>query len=155
MDPGDSGVTTGSTLVTLDRSSQLILGSKTISVASGLPQALTTTTADHVITAGSTAVAMMDTTLRPGDPHVRVDGTPVALKTAGLDIVGSKTIPFRTESAKHPVTTVAGQVATTTASAGVITVTTSRPGDAEFLINGIVLSRHRWPFPGRFEKTHV
>lgn len=140
MNPGDSGVTIGGTLVALNNPGNLILNSKTIPFASGLPKPITTTIAGQAVTADPTAVAMAGTTLRPGDPVITVDGTSVALDAAGRFLIGSKTIPFGTESAKPLVTTIAGQTITAAASAIVIADTTLRPGDAGSPINGTTIS---------------
>ena len=140
INPGDSGVTLGGTPVALDKSGQLILGSKTIPLPPGLPKKLTTTLAGLAIAADSAAVAMGSTTLRLGNRILKVDETPLALDTAGQLLIGLKIIPFGTESAKPLVTTIAGQVITAAASATGIAGTTLKPGDTGFPINGTVVS---------------
>ncbi len=140
VDRGDPGVTVGGTLVALNKAGQLVLGSKTIPLASGIPRPITTTIAGQAITANPTAIAMKGTTVRPGDPALTVDGTLVALDTAGRLLVGTRTIPFETESAKALVTTIAGQGITVATDAIAVAGTTLKPGGAGFPINGTILS---------------
>ena len=83
---------------------------------------------------------MESTTLRPGDAAMNVDGTLVALETAGQFLINSKMIPFATQSAKPLVTTIAGQVITAAATAIGIVGTVLKPGDTGFPINGTVVS---------------
>lgn len=140
INPGDTGVTLGGTPVALDRSGRLLLGTKTIPLPSGLPEKITTTIAGQAITADSAAVAMESKTLKPGDLAMNVNGTSVALDTAGRFFIGSNIVPFATESANPLVTTIAGQVITAAANAIGIAGTTMKPGDTGFPINGTVLS---------------
>lgn len=140
INPGDPGVTIGGTPVALDKSGRLILGTKAVPLPSGIPQKITTTIAGQAVTADSAAVAMKGTTLRPGGPIVRLDGTPVALDTNGQFLVGLRTIPFTTASAKPLITTIAGQLITAAATAIGIPGTVLKPGDTGFPINGTVVS---------------
>ena len=156
MNPGDAGVTLGGTLIGLNKAGQLLLGSKTISLPSGLPEIITTAIASQAITADPTAVAVADTTLRPGVSAITVDGTPVALDPAGHLLVGSKTILLKTASAQPLVTTIAGQVITAAANAVTIVGTTLEPGHVGFPINGTMISLDQ---AGRFvvvgSQTHT
>ena len=155
MNPGDAGVTLGGTLIGFNKAGQVLLGSKTISLASGLPEVITTAIAGQAITADPTAVVVTGTTLRPGDPAMTVDGTPVALDPAGHLLVASKTILLRTASAPPLVTTIAGQVIAAAANAITIAGTTLEPGDAGFPLNGTTISLDK---AGRFvvgAKTHT
>ena len=140
IDPGDPSVTIGGIPVALDKSGQLLLGTNTVPLPSVLQEKITTTIAGQAMTADPAAVAMKSTTLRPGDPAINVDGTSVALDTAGHFLIGSKIIPFTEQSAKPLVTTIAGQVITAAATAIGIAGTTLKPGDAGFPINGTVVS---------------
>ncbi len=140
VDRGDPGVTIGGTLVALNKAGRLVLGSKTIPLASGIPRPITTTIAGQAITADPTAIAMKGSTMRPGDPVLTVDGTLVALDTAGRLLVGTRTIPFETESAKPLVTTIAGQGITVATNVIAVAGTTLKAGGAGFPINGTMLS---------------
>lgn len=140
INPGDPGVTIAGTPVALNKAGHLVVGSKTIPLASGLPETMTTAIAGKAIMADPTAITIMGTTLRAGDPAVTVDGTTVAVDKAGNFLIGSKTIPFRTEFATPVVTTIAGQVITAATSGIAIAGTTLRPGDASFPINGTIVS---------------
>ena len=64
----------------------------------------------------------------------------MALDTIGQFLIGSKIIPFATQSVKPLVTTIAGQVITAAATAIGIAGTTLKPGDTGFPINGTVVS---------------
>ena len=140
LDPGDPGVTIGGTPLALNKAGYLLLGSKTIPLASGLAETITTTIAGKAITADSTAVVMKGTTLRAGDPGATVEGTTVALDKAGRLLIGSKTISFHTQSATSLITTIVGQPITAAASGITIAGTTLDPGDAGFPINGTLIS---------------
>lgn len=135
MNPIDPDVTTAGMLVALNQAGHFLLGSKTIRLASGLREPITTTIARQSVAAGPTAVAMNGTTLKPGDPAVKVDGTLVALDAAGMLVISSKTIPFITKSAKSLVTTIAGQPITAAANAIEMASTTLKPGDAAFSVH--------------------
>lgn len=140
INPGDPGVTIGGTQVALNKAGHLVVGSKTIPLASVFPETITTAIAGKAITADPTAIVIAGTTLRRCDPAVTADGTAVALDKDGSFLIGSKKIPFRTESATPVVTTIAGQVITAASSGIAIAGTTLRPGDASFPINGTVIS---------------
>ena len=140
LNPGDPGVTIGGTPLALNKAGYLLLGSKTIPLASGLAQTITTTIGGKAITADPTTIAMKGTTLRAGDPGATVDGTAVALDKAGRLLIGSKTISFQTRSATSLITTIAGQAITAAASGITIADTTLRPGDAGLPINGTLIS---------------
>lgn len=155
MNPGDPGVTIGGTPLALNKAGYLVLGSKTLPLASGLAETITTTIAGKAITANPTAITMKSTTLRTGDPGVTVDRTAVALDKSGRLLIGSKTISLHTQSAISSTTTIAGQTITAAASGITIADTTLRPGDADLPINGTIVSLDT---AGHFvvgSKTHV
>ena len=135
LKPGDPDVTIGGTPLALNKAGYLLLGSKTISLASGLAETITTTVAGKAITADPSVIAMKGTTLRAGDPGATVDGTAVALDKAGWLLIGSETISFQTQSATSLITTIAGQAITAAASGITIADMTLRPGDAGLPIN--------------------
>ena len=123
LHPGDRGVTLDGTLVSLDRAQHLIVGSKTVALptsegtgvgisGSGVlggyyppsssgddhnSHPFITTVAGQAITAAPTAVAFAGTTLTPGAPGKRIDGTLVSLNTASQLIVGSNTVALQSE----------------------------------------------------------
>lgn len=121
LHPGDRGVTLDGTLISLDRAQHLIVGSKTVALPTsegtgvGIPisgvsggyyppssssddaHPLITTVAGQAITAAPSAVAFAGTTLTPGAPGKRINGTLVSLNTAGQLVVGSKTVALQSE----------------------------------------------------------
>ena len=121
LHPGDPGMTVDGTAVTLDTAHHLVIGSKTIPLASestglgglitgglGHPstsdndndndvaEPLITTIAGQAITAAPDAVEVAGSTLHPGDRGVTLDGTLVSLDGARHLIVGSKTVALPT-----------------------------------------------------------
>lgn len=118
LTPGASVVTINGTLISLDPAGQLIVGSKTITLQSnfiGLDEPITngfdvgaasevadpiTTTVDgQVITAGPTALAMAGTTLTLGASGFTINGTIVSLNPAAQLVIGSKTLPLKSQNA--------------------------------------------------------
>ena len=124
LHPGDRSVTLDGILVSLDRAQHLIVGSKTVALltsegtgvgisTSGVsggyypPSSsddddaahpfITTGAGSQAITAAPTAVAFAGTTLTPGAPGKRINGTLVSLNTAGQLVVGSKTVALQSE----------------------------------------------------------
>ena len=140
LNPGDPGVTIGGTPLALNKAGYLLLGSKTVPLASGLAETITTTISGTAITADPTAIVMKGSTLRAGDPGATIDGTAVALEKAGRLLIGSETISFRSQSATSLTTTIAGQAIRAAASGITIADTTLRPGDAGLPINGTLVS---------------
>ena len=59
-----------------------------------------TTVAGQAITAAPTAVAFAGTTLTPGAPGERINGTLVSLNTANQLVLGSKTVALQSEGGK-------------------------------------------------------
>ena len=115
LHPGDRGVTLDGTLISLDRAQHLIVGSKTVALptsegTSGVSggyyppsdddddaHPFITTVAGQAITAVPTAVAFAGTTLTPGAPGKRINGTLISLNTAGQLVVGSKTVALQSD----------------------------------------------------------
>ena len=123
LHPGDRGVTLDGTLISLDRAQHLIVGSKTVALpasqGTGVGISISrvsgdydspavddgahpfiTTVAGQVITAAPTAVAFAGTTLTPGAPGERINGTLVSLNTADQLVVGSTTVALQSERGK-------------------------------------------------------
>ena len=157
--PGAPGTTLDGTLLSLDTANHLIVGSKTISLASASPSPLTTTIGGQVITAAPNRIAIAGTALTPGASGVTVGGTLVSLNTAGQLVIGSKTITPQSGStglgalitaglgAASPskiadpiTTTIDGQAITAAPTALVMAGTTLTPGAAGFTVNGTLVS---------------
>ena len=136
ISPGDPAATIGGTRVALNTAGSLILDSKTIPLASGLQETLTTNIAGQAITAHPTAITIAGTTINPGDPATTVDGTRIFLNTAGSLILDSKTI-----SLPEPLTTtIANQTITANPTALTIGATDVHPGDPAATIGGTRIS---------------
>ena len=136
INPGDPAATIGGTRVALNTAGSLIIDSKTIPLASSLPEPLTTIIAGQAITAHPAAIAIAGTTIKPGDPATTVDGTGILLNTAGSLIVDSKTI-----SLPEPLTTtIANQPITANPTALTIGATDIHPGDPAATIGGTRVS---------------
>ena len=136
INPGDPAATIGGTRVALNTAGSLIINSKTIPLASSLPEPLTTNIAGQAITAQPTAIAIAGTTIKPGDPASTVDGTRIFLNTAGSLILDSKTI-----SLPEPLTTtIANQPITANPTAITIGATDIHPGDPAATIGGTRIS---------------
>ena len=136
LNPGDPAATIGGTQVALNTAGSLIVNSKTIPLASSLPETLTTNIAGQAITAHPTAIAIAGTIINSGDPATTVDGTRIFLNTAGSLILGSKTI-----SLPEPLTTtIANQAITANPTALAIAGITIRPGDPAATVRGTRIS---------------
>ena len=165
--PGDPGMTLDGTAVSLDTANHLVIGSKTIPLASessgpgslisggqGHPSTsdddaeqslLITTIAGQPITAAPDAVEVAGSILRPGDPGITLNSTVISLDTASHLIVNSKTILLPTKSSTpsdpHPLlTTIANQPITAAPSAVAFSSKTFLPGAAGQFINGTLVS---------------
>ena len=159
LTPGSPVMTVSGTPVSLG-SSGLVIGTRKISIGFQTPNPLITTVAGHVMTAAPNAVVVADTTLRPGASDVTLDGTVVSLDTAGQLVVGSKTVPLTSESARlksgqilggfgdEPpsevsdpfITTIAGQAITAAPTAVAFAGTTLTPGALGKMVNGTLVS---------------
>ena len=139
--PGDPAATIGGTEIALNNAGSLILNSKTIPLAPGppAPATLTTVIANQPIIANPTAIAVAGTTLKPGDPATTIDGTRVALNTAGSLILGSKIIPLVSDPALPETftTTIADQALTANPTAIAVAGTTLRQGNPAITVDGI------------------
>ena len=132
INPGDPAATIGGTRVALNTAGSLIVDSKTIPLASSLPETFTTEIAGQAITAHPTAIAIAGTAIKPGGPATTVGGTRILLNTAGSLVLDSKTI-----SLPEPLTTtIANQAITANPTALTIAATTINPGDPAATIGG-------------------
>ena len=114
--PGDPGMRIDGTIISLDTADHLIVGSKTITLPTSgnydpnsanndNAHPFITTVANQAITAAPTAVTFAGTTLLPGAPAKKINGTLVSLNRFGQLIVGEKTISLPSPSASGGVGT--------------------------------------------------
>ena len=96
LSPKAPDITLDGMLISLNAASELVIGSKTIPLASASPKTptLTTTIGGLAITAASDRVVIDGMTLTPGAPGTSLDGTLVSLDPANRLILGSTTIPL-------------------------------------------------------------
>ena len=114
LKPGDPNATLHGTAIALDKTGQLIIGSKTIPIPTGTNSApFSTTINGQAITATAAAVTIAGTTLGPGSV-ASVDGTLLSLDTAGHFLVGSKTLTFESVTAESDTGPFASQTAVVT-----------------------------------------
>ena len=94
--PGGPGVTISGTAVSIDSSSNLIIGSSTIAMTAGITGSPTLAVAGETLTARPKSLGggfVVDgQTITPGAAAVTISGTAVSLNTASSLIVGSSTI---------------------------------------------------------------
>lgn len=140
LSPGAPGTTVDGTVLSLDGSGHFIVGSKTIPLASNVPETITTTVAGQAITAAPSGIVVAGTTLRPGAPGMTLSGTLISLDTASQLIVGSKTIPLESASPSSIVTTIGGQVITVAPNRIAIAGTALTPGAAGVTVGGTLVS---------------
>ncbi len=136
INPGDPATILGGTRIALNTAGSLIVGSKTIPLASGLPGKLTTKIAGQALTALPTGVTIAGSTMSPGDPATLIGGTKVALNTAGSLVLGSKTIPLPSGLSEPLTTTIANQPLIANPTALTIAGTTMNPGDPAITVEG-------------------
>ena len=140
LSPGAPGTAIDGTTLSLNTAGQLIVGSKTIPLASNVPETITTTVADQAITAAPSGIAVAGTTLKPGAPGTTFDGTLLSLDTASHLIVGSKTIPLSSASPNPIIITIGGQVITAALKNIAIAGTALTPGASGVTIGGTLVS---------------
>ena len=136
INPGDPATILGGTRIALNTAGSLIVGSKTIPLASRLPGKLTTNIAGLAITAHPTGVTVAGSTMSPGDPATLIGGTKVALNTAGSLILGAMTIPLASGLSEPLTTTIANQPLTANPTALIVAGTTMNPGDPTITVEG-------------------
>ena len=157
--PGAPGITLAGTLISLDAASQLMIGSKIISLESASQSSIVTNIGGQAISAAPNGISIAGTAQTPDASNVFVGKTLVSLNTAGQLIVGSKTITLQNgrsglgglitggldaggpSGVEDPlVNTIDGQVITATPTALAMAVTALTPGDPGLTINGVVVS---------------
>lgn len=140
LGPGASGTLIDGTILSLDTAGQFAVGSKTIHLASKVPETITTAIAGHVITAAPNGIVVAGTTLSPGAPGTILDGTLLSLNTASQLVVGSKTIPLESASPNSIVTTIGGQVITAAPNGIAFAGTALTPGASGVTVGGTLVS---------------
>ena len=128
LSPGAPGTTVDGTVLSLDSAGRFVVGSRTISLASMVPQTVTTKIAGQAVTAAPNAVTVAGTILSPGDPGITLAGTLISLNTASQLIVGPKTLALESESQKSILTEIGGQVITAAPNSLAIAGTALTPG---------------------------
>lgn len=94
LSAGGPGITVNSTLISLDPSGSLLIGTSTIPLLSPTPTIITTDGQTFTVEQGG-MIAVSDITLSSGGPGTMLNGTPVIFGSGGL-VLGSDTIPFPT-----------------------------------------------------------
>ena len=138
--PGARGTVIDGTTLSLDKAGQLIVGSKTMTLASNVPETIITTVAGQAITAAPSGIAVAGITLKPGAPGTTLDRTLLSLDTDNHLIVGSKTIPLLYASSNLITTTIGGQIITAAANRIAIAGITLTPGASGVTVGGTLVS---------------
>ena len=111
--------------------------------ASNLDPATYITVGGETIAVDADAVSVAGTTLKPGDPGVTIDGTPISLGSS-VFVVGSRTETFSPSpnptTAQPSYITVGGQTVSISSNAIVADGTTLKPGDPGITVDGTILS---------------
>ena len=95
LTPGAPPITVSGSPVSLG-SAILAIGTSSVPVSFGSPQALITAIGGQTITAASTAIRIGDVTLLPGGQGTTVAGTVISLGTGGSFVFGSQTVALGT-----------------------------------------------------------
>ena len=103
LSAGGAGVTISGTLISLNPTGGLVVGTSTIALESAGSESEvdlhpTLTVGGQVFTAGPSAFAIGSTTLTAGGAGVTISGTPVSLNPTGGLVVGTSTIPLESTS---------------------------------------------------------
>ena len=141
---GGPAATVDGTLISLDPSGALAIGSSTInlpSLSDPSPNKVYTV-AGHTFTPNPSAFPIAGTVLSAGRPAITVDGTTISLGQSGTLALGSSTIdlPNLSDPSPSKVYTVAGQTFTPNPSAFPITNTIISAGGPPATINGTIIS---------------
>ena len=138
LTPGGNPVYLSGTLVSLDVSSHLHIGSSTINLGNNVasPAQSVFTVADHTFTAEPTSFAIAGTSLTPGGSAITISGTPISLAPGGTLGIGSKTIALPPQS----VFQVAGQTVTANPSGFAVGGHTVVAGSPGFYVDGSKVS---------------
>ena len=153
LTPEAPAVTVSGTPISLG-SNALVIGTNTITLNQPRPaDPFITYVASYPITAAPDAVEVAETTLHPGDPGVKIDGTVVSLDVGGHLVLGSKTIaltasegsifgdPAGADDTADPfVTTIDDQAITAAPTVVAFRGTTLTPGAPGRTIGGTLIS---------------
>lgn len=139
--PGGAAQKVDGTIISLDKSGNLAIGSSTVSLTN--PSATPVlAVAGQTFTPNPSAFPIAGTTISAGGPAVTISGTIISLGQHGALKIGSSTINLPTASNNLPskVYTVAGQVFTPNPSAFSIAGTTISAGGPAATVGGTVIS---------------
>ena len=138
LTPGGSPVYLSGTLVSLDASSHLQIGSTTINLGINAASATQSVfaVAGQTFTAESTGFAIAGTTFTPGGSAITISGTPVSLAPGGTLAIGSSTIALPSQT----VFAIGGQTFTAEPTGFAIAGTTLTPGGSAVTISGTPVS---------------
>lgn len=140
LSPGAPGTTVDGTVLSLDTAGRFVVGSKTISLTSKVPQTITTNIVGQAITAAPNAIIVAGTTLSPGDPGITLAGTLIYLDTASHLILGPKTLALESESQNSIATKIGGEVITVAPNGIAIAGTALTPGASGVTVGGTLVS---------------
>ena len=137
-------VTIAGTIVSLDASSHLHIGSSTVDLgedaASVSPQVVTA--AGQVVIVNATAVNVAGVTLAPGEIGITVSGTSVFLDSAGDLVVGSSTFPIETSTGSRVGLMMGGFNSTRPSGTGL----TSSVSGVQTFKGGAPTRQNSWPW---------
>ena len=138
LTPGGSPVYLSGTLVSLDASSHLQIGSTTVNLGINTASATQSVfvVAGQTFTAEPAGFAIAGTTLTPGGSAITISGTPVSLAPGGTLAIGSSTIGLPSKTAF----TVGGQIFTAEPTGFAVAGTTLTPGGPAITISGTPVS---------------
>ena len=140
--PGGTALTVDGTIIRLDPSGVLTVGSSTISLTTPAT-APVLAVAGQTFTPNPSAFSIAGTIVSAGGPAVKVGGTTISLDQAGALAIGSTTISLATPPSNPSATrafTVAGQTFTPNPSAFSIAGTTISANGPAVTISGTVIS---------------
>ena len=138
LTPGGSPVYLSGTLVSLDASSHLQIGSTTVNLGINTASATQSVfvVAGQTFTAEPAGFAIAGTTLTPGGSAITISGTPVSLAPGGTLAIGSSTISLPSQTAF----TVGGQIFIAEPTGFAVAGTTLTPGGPAITISGTPVS---------------
>lgn len=142
ISPGDTAHTVDGTIISLDQSGVLAIGSSTVSLTN--PSSTTVlAVAGQTFTPNPSAFSIAGSLISAGGPTVAIDGTTVSLDRSGALAIGSTTI-FLTDPWPMPFApeafTVAGQTFTPNPSAFAIAGTTVSADGPAITVSGTIVS---------------
>ena len=113
------------------------------SAAANADPATYITIGDHTIAVDANSISVAGKTLKPGDPGVTIDGTPISLGSS-IFVVGSRTEtlspPQAAITAQPPYTIVGGQRVRVSSNAIIVDGTTLKSADPGITVDGTLVS---------------